>query len=66
MILKNMIANKILNQNLSYVYKIKNKVIAFFLIHNNSKKDLVSIVLLSVKKEFKGNHLGYSLFSFCI
>ena len=45
---------------------MKNEIIAFCLIHYNSKKDLVSIVLLSVKKEFKGNRLGYSLFSFCI
>ena len=63
---KNIVFEKIINQNLSYVYKIKNKVIAFCLIHYNSKKDLVGIDLLCVKKEFKGNHLGYSLLSFCI
>ena len=29
-------------------------------------KDIVRIILICVKKEYKGNHLGKSLLSFCI
>lgn len=57
---------KIINQKLSYVYKIKDEVIAFCLIYYDLNDDNTEIYLLCVKKEFKGNHLGKSLLSFCI
>lgn len=57
---------RIIRQDLSYVYKIKDEVIAFCLIYYDLNDDNAEIALLCVKKEFKGNHLGKSLLSFCI
>ena len=63
---KDIIFEKIINQNLSFGYKIKDEVIAFCLVHYNNKYNIVQVILLCVKKEFKGHHLGKSLLSFCI
>ena len=57
---------RIINQNLSFVYKIEDEVIAFCLMEYNYKYDIVIVDILCVKKEFKGHHLGKSLLSFCI
>ena len=62
---KNITFEKIINQKLSYVYKIKNEIIAFCLIHYKNK-DIAIIDLLCVKKEYKGNKFGKNLLSFCI
>ena len=56
----------IIEQNLSYVYKIQNKIIAFCLSEYCEDKDLIEIDLLCVRKGFQGFHLGNSLLSFCI
>ena len=63
---KDIVFEKIINQNLSFVYKIKDEVIALCLMHYNHKYNIVQVDLLCVKKEFKGHHLGKSLLSFCI
>lgn len=63
---KDVILKKIINQRLSYVYKIKNEIIAFCLMYYNYKKCIVCVALLCVKKEYKGKHLGNSLLTFCI
>ena len=57
---------RIIRQDLSYVYKIKDEVIAFCLMEYEYLKDTVNVDLLCVKKEFKGNKLGKKLLSFCI
>ena len=57
---------RIISQNISYVYKINDEVIAFCLMEYIFEEDEVNIDLLCVKKEFKGNHLGEKLLSFCI
>ena len=57
---------RIVDQNISFVYKIENEVIAFCLMEYNYKKDIVEVDLLCVKKEFRGHHLGKSILSFCI
>ena len=57
---------RIISQNLSYVYKIGDKIIAFCLMEYNYEDDIVEIVLFCVRKEYKGQHLGKSLLSFCI
>ena len=57
---------RIINQDISFVYKINDEVIAFCLIEYLYEKDTVEIDLLCVKREFKGNHLGKSLLSYCI
>ena len=63
---KDVVFEKIINQNLSFVYKIKDEVIALCLMDFNYKSNIVQVDLLCVKKEFKGHHLGKSLLSFCI
>ena len=57
---------RIINQDISFVYKINNEVIAFCLIEYLYEKDTIEIDILCVKREFKGNHLGKSLLSYCI
>ena len=57
---------RVLEHNLSYVYKIGEEVIAFCLMENIPDKRIIEIDLLCVKKEYKGNHLGKSLLNFCI
>ncbi len=57
---------KIITQNLSYVYKIGDKIVAFCLMEYNYKNDIVEVALFCVRKEFKGHKLGKSLLSFCI
>ena len=56
----------IIRQNLSYVYKIDDEIIAFCLVEYKYATDTIVISLLCVKKEYKGNHLGKNLLSFCI
>ena len=57
---------KMISQNLSYVYKIGDKIIAFCLMEYDYEDDNVEVTLFCVRKEFKGHHLGKSLLSFCI
>ena len=57
---------RIINQNISFVYKIQNEVIAFCLMEYNDINDIVEVDLLCVKKEFRGCHLGKSILSFSI
>ena len=57
---------RIIDQNISFVYKIQDEVIAFCLMEYNYLKDIVEVALLCVKKEFKGHHLGKSILSFSI
>ena len=57
---------RIINQNLSYVYKIQDEVIAFCLMSYNYEEDIVEVDLLCVKEKYKGYHLGQNILSFCI
>jgi len=57
---------RVIEQNLSYAYKIGEEIIAFCLVENVPDKRIIEIDLLCVKKEYKGNHLGKSLLKFCI
>ena len=57
---------RVIEQNLSYAYKIGEEIIAFCLVENVPVKRIIEIDLLCVKKEYKGNHLGKSLLNFCI
>ena len=57
---------RVIEQNLSYVYKIGEEIIAFCLVENIPNKRIIEIDLLCVKQEYKGNHLGKSLLNFCI
>ena len=55
-----------MSQGLSYVYKIEDEVIAFCLVEYINENNIIEIVLLCVKEEYRHNHLGKSLLSFCI
>ena len=55
-----------INQNLSYVYKEKNIIIAFCLIRNDSKTNQVGIILLCVKKNNQRKGIGKTLLKYCI
>ena len=57
---------RVIEQNLSYVYKIGEEIIAFCLVENIPTKKIIEIDLLCVKQEYKGNHLGKYLLKFCI
>ena len=57
---------KIIEQNLSYVYKIGNELIAFCLVEYLYEKNNIEINLLCVKEEYKGMKFGKNLLSFCI
>ena len=57
---------RVIKQNISYLYKIDNEVIAFCLIDYQKKENISEICLLCVKKEYQGFHLGESLLSFCL
>ena len=63
---KNSQFKKIIKQNLSYLYKIKNEVIAYCLVEFKNNKNTAEIDLLCVKKEFQRYHLGETLLSFCL
>jgi ribosomal protein S18 acetylase RimI-like enzyme len=54
---------KIINQNISFVYKINNEIISFCLISYAKEKNIAEIALLCVKKEYKRKHLGQSILS---
>ena len=54
---------EMINQNISFVYKINNEIISFCLICYEEKKDIAEIALLCVKKEYKRQHLGQSILS---
>ena len=56
----------IINQRISYGYKIKNELIACCLMAFNNINQFVTVGLLCVKKEYQRNHFGKSLLSFCI
>ena len=56
----------ILKQNLSYVYKENNIVIAFCLVKYVPNIHFISIDLLCVKTGYQGKGLGKSLLTFCI
>ena len=57
---------RIINQNLSYVYKIQDEIIAFCLMSYNYEEDIIEVDLLCVKEGYKGYHLGKNILSFCI
>ena len=56
----------IINQNLSYVYKEKNILIAFCLVRYDSKSNQVGISLLCVKKNYQRKGIGKTLLQYCI
>ena len=56
----------IIEQNLSYGYKIGDELIGFCLMQNLVKENFIEIALLCIKNEFQGFHLGNNLISFCI
>ena len=57
---------KILNENLSFALKIENEIIGFCLMDYCPQTKITEVVLLCVKEEYKGNHFGEYLLSFCI
>jgi len=57
---------RIIDQNISFVYRIQNEVIAFCLMEYDHIKDIAEVDLLCVKKEYRGYHLGKSILSFSI
>jgi len=57
---------RIINHNLSYAYKINDKLIGFCIMENKSEEDLIDLYLLCVRKEYSGNHFGESLLNYCI
>ena len=56
----------IIEQNLSYAYKIGDDVIGFCLMENNPKEKNIEIALLCIRRGFQGFHLGNNLLSFCL
>ena len=56
----------IISQNISYVYKYQNEVIAFCLMKYNYMNNIISIDTLCVKEEYKGYHLGQNILSFSL
>ena len=63
---KNSEFKRIIKQNLSYLYRIDNEIIAYCLIDFIKKENIAEISLLCVKKEYQRNHLGESILSFCL
>ena len=57
---------RIINQNMSYVYKIDDEVIAFCLMEYDYYEDIVEVALLCVREKYQGFHLGKNILSFCI
>ena len=56
----------IIEQNLSYAFKIGDEIIGFCLIENRINPRIIEIDLLCIKKGFQGNHFGKNLLCFCI
>ena len=56
----------IINQNISFVYKNQNEVIAFCLMKYNFMNNIISVDILCVKEEYKGFHLGQNILTFCL
>ena len=56
----------IIEQNLSYVYKVGDDVLGVCLMEYIPSQKNVEVDLICIKKELQGNHLGKSLLSFCI
>ena len=56
----------IIEQNLSYAFKIGDEIIGFCLIENRINPRIIEIDLLCIKKGFQGNHFGENLLCFCI
>ena len=56
----------IIEQNLSYAYKIGDELIGFCLMENIPKEKNIEVALLCIKKGFQGFHLGHNLLSFCL
>ena len=57
---------KVINQHLSFAYKLRGKLIAFCLMCNKENTNIVNVFLICVKKEYQGKHFGKSLLSYCI
>ena len=57
---------KVINQHLSFAYKIRGKLIAFCLMYYKENTNIVTVFLICVKKEYQGKHFGKSLLSHCI
>ena len=56
----------IISQNISYVYKNENEVIAFCLMKYNFMNNTINVDTLCVKQEYRGFHLGQNILSFCL
>ena len=56
----------IIEQNLSYGYKVGDDIIGFCLMENKPKENNIEIALLCIKREFQGFHLGNNLLYFCL
>ena len=63
---KDSIFKNIIQQNLSYVYKINDEIIGFCLMEYLPNNNIIEIALLCIKEEYKSIHLGKTLLSFCI
>ena len=56
----------IINQELSYVYKLNGQIIAYCLVEYNNDKRIAEIALLCVRKGFQGYHLGQNILKYSI
>ena len=56
----------IISQNISYVYKYQNEIIAFCLVKCDYMSGIINIDTLCVKEEYKGHHLGQNILSFSL
>ena len=56
----------IIEQNLSYAYKVGDDVLGVCLMEYIPSQKNVEVDLICIKKELQGNHLGKNLLSFCI
>ena len=57
---------RIINQNMSYGYKIRDDLIGFCLMEYISDENIIDVSLICIKKEYTGKHLGESILSFCL
>ena len=58
--------SNILVDELSYIYKESNEIIAVCLVEYDEEKDITAICVFCVKKEYRKKGIGTSLINFCI
>ena len=56
----------IIQQNLSFAYKVGDDLIGFCLMEYMPNVKIIEVSLLCIRRELQGNHLGKRLLIFCI